>query len=411
MKLGRLFGHAWEELNGQTCSRFNTKNALRGGFCFFVFVWSFDYAQQIPQRDCSQSVVHLQQRPAFSSVMASWLSRQEPEADASKDSEEREVNITQSCNGRLDAKSKVVRKSARCEKPYTRGCPKSGCGGEEKHVPIFQKDNLVTWQDQSWFLRALESNATAWDDQSAEGRAPFSSSPEASIRGLSAASLVPSPAHEPQAQPSVPLVPRPPRSPSQLWSQVESLLCPNSHPDTTIKCSIPAPTSKGCQAKERFEVQAVKLADKNRKGRERSLRTRIRNAGKVRHLQQNIQHLERENIRLRSNLEITLTEFEQHILAGLPSCVQEFEMKLSEKESPGLRNCLDFISNLEGVARNSRHLSTPLNLRPEGFASDVAVDRVAMQSMGNTNNTFYMSYYGEIENNSGIPWLSSEDLQ
>jgi hypothetical protein len=132
---------------------------------------------------------------------------------------------------------------------------------------------------------------------------------------------------------------------------------------------------------ESYEKKDGRTADKNRKGRERSLRTRLRNAEKVRILGENIRHLENENTRLMRFLENTETESGGAISKVLSSCLREFENLVSERQSAGLKNCVAFLKQLESRGRDQERteifsfpvLSMPLETVPHPSCGSLAL--------------------------------------
>lgn len=130
-----------------------------------------------------------------------------------------------------------------------------------------------------------------------------------------------------------------------------------------------------------LESDAAKLAEKNRKSRERSLRTRTRNAEKMNEVEKGVRRLKAENAGIKSILDGSQSDLESLLLAVLPTCVQQFENELARTDSPGVRRCATYlVATVQRLLQNKDRASSYANLPQEKICSRPTGDVATLQS-------------------------------
>jgi hypothetical protein len=142
-----------------------------------------------------------------------------------------------------------------------------------------------------------------------------------------------------------------PVEPNALWAHVEALLCPAKAAAGVAGGATAAPASEKSAAGS-LRTDKQRLDDKNRKGRERSLRTRIRNVEKFRTLEESSRLLERDNARMKRRLEHLLLHSSAHIApAALAASLQGVAGRAAGDASAGVKECLQFFERLTSDTR------------------------------------------------------------
>lgn len=131
-----------------------------------------------------------------------------------------------------------------------------------------------------------------------------------------------------------------------------------------------------------LESDAAKLAEKNRKSRERSLRTRTRNAERMNEIERGVRRLKLENTGIKSILDGSHGDLESLLLAVLPTCVQQFENELARVDSPGVRRCAAYlVATVKRLSRNRDRTSSYTNQPHENVHSRATSDMATLRSI------------------------------
>lgn len=136
-----------------------------------------------------------------------------------------------------------------------------------------------------------------------------------------------------------------------------------------------------------LESDAAKLAEKNRKSRERSLRTRTRNAERMTEIENGVRRLKSENTGIKSILDGSHSDLESLLLAVLPTCVQQFENELARSDSPGVRRCAAYlVATVQRLSQNYDRSASYAKAQQEKICSRTPGDVGTLQSAGATCN-------------------------
>lgn len=235
------------------------------------------------------------------------------------------------------------------------------------------------WQNEIHLPREFHTFEAAWDEEqfgvgvkNGEDRAGlFEKQSDDFIASDVLCSLIPSPPEEVPAQlQSSQTTEDLPMSIMEQWSHAESVISPSAAHDSRFPnsrlgegvCNAPAPQERVMIQRETPESDAAKLVEKNRKSRERSFRTRARNAERMSEIENGIQRLESENTGIKSILDGSQPDLEGLLLAVLPTCVQQFENELARCDSPGVRRCSSYlVATIQSLSRDDGAPSAGVN--------------------------------------------------
>lgn len=164
------------------------------------------------------------------------------------------------------------------------------------------------------------------------------------------------------------------KSSSALWYHVEAILEPETLPSPLADSDSASISSKQISSKGSCELTALqqKIDEKNRKGRERSLRTRLRNIEKTQTLQKNTRQLEEQNAFIRQALQDARTN--QENFGWHDTVAQQLSKIALQTETlpnAGREKAINFLKGFCSSAQVQTQVQTQVQIQVQSAAPDV----------------------------------------